>query len=175
MNELTLTIQGWIATPPKTVVSRNNTDILSFRLATTSRYYDRSEGKWADRPTQWFTVRVFRAAAVLMERSLAKGQPVIVVGHLRTNEWESSSGPRTDLVIDAQTIGHDLTRGIADFHRAVVDAETSKVKDVTPPPANDDQAGDEEAPVDVSDLQEVPDDDEVEEPQEEPALVAAPF
>ena len=175
MNDLTITVQGWIATPPQLHVSKTNSDFLTFRLATTSRYYDRGEGKWIDRPTQWFTVRVFRAAAVLAHRSLAKGQPVVVVGHFRTNDWESNNGTKTDLVIDAQTIGHDLTRGIADFHRATVDAETQKVKDLNPPPAQDDEEAEEAEAVDVSGLPEAVDDDEVEAEQDDKELAAAPF
>ena len=175
MNDLTITVQGWVATPPQLHLSKTNADFLTFRLATTSRYFDRSEGKWTDRPTQWFTVRVFRAAAVLAHRSLAKGQPVVVVGHFRTNEWESKNGTRTDLIIDAQTVGHDLTRGIAQFQRAVVDAETSEVKDVVPGGASESAQDAEDEPLDVSDLPEVPDDEEAEQPQEETALAAAPF
>lgn len=122
MNDLTITVSGWVATDPRYVVGRKNTSLTSFRVASTSRYFDRTNNTWEDGPTEWFTVRTFRSAALTVMDSIAKGQPVIVTGRLRTNVWESESGPRTDLVIDASAVGHDLTRGIATFRRAVGDA-----------------------------------------------------
>jgi single-strand DNA-binding protein len=121
MNELNVTVTGWVATDPKLHVVPGGTDLVSFRLASTSRYYDRTNGVWMDRETQWFTVRVFRAAALLVAKSVKKGQPVVAAGRLQSHEWEGQGGSRTDLQIDAQVVGHDLTRGIADFTRAVVD------------------------------------------------------
>jgi len=139
MNELTVTVTGWVATDPKLHVVPGGTDLVSFRLASTSRYYDRTNSAWVDRETQWFTVRVFRAAALLVAKSVKKGQPVVVSGRLQCHEWESQGGPRTDLQIDAQVVGHDLTRGVADFTRAVVDA-----------PATDEPAAD--APLDEAEV-----------------------
>lgn len=144
MNDLTVTITGWVATDPKIHVVPSGTDLVSFRLASTSRFFDRAHNKWVDRDTEWFTVRVFRVAAQLVLKSIRKGQPIVVVGRLHTNEWKAETGMRTDLVIDAQTLGHDLTRGVADFARAVVDAE-----EATEEPAAD--APIEEAEVAVDD------------------------
>lgn len=122
MNDLTITVSGWVATEPRHVVGPTGTSLTSFRVATTSRYFDRTRNAWQDAPTEWFTVRTFRNAAITVQNSIAKGQPVVVTGRLRTNTWESDSGPRTDLVIDATAVGHDLTRGVAKFRRAVGDA-----------------------------------------------------
>ena len=121
MNDLLITVTGWVATDPRLYVGPQGVRLTSFRLATTSRYFDRTAGAWTDGQTEWFTVRLFRAAAVLVLESIKKGQPVVVHGRLRTNEWTADSGPRTDLVIDAQALGHDLTRGIAKFERAIAD------------------------------------------------------
>ena len=129
MNDLTVTVTGWVATDPKLHVVPNGSDLVSFRLASTSRYFDRANNQWVDRDTEWFTVRVFRAAAFLVEKSLRKGQPVVVVGRLHTNEWKADAGTRTDLVIDAHAVGHDVTRGVAEFTRAVVDAKTAETEE----------------------------------------------
>jgi len=133
MNELTVTVTGWVATDPKLHVVPGGTDLVSFRLASTSRYYDRTNNAWVDRETQWFTVRVFRAAALLVAKSVKKGQPVVVAGRLQCHEWEAQGGPRTDLQIDAQVVGHDLTRGVADFTRAVVDKGETDAADTDEP------------------------------------------
>jgi single-strand DNA-binding protein len=121
MNDLTMTVAGWVATDPRHVVGPTGTHLTSFRLASTSRYFDRDKGEWVDGQTEWFTVRAFRGASITVKDSIEKGQPVVVQGRFRTNEWESDSGPRTDLIIDAVSMGHDLTRGIAKFTRATGD------------------------------------------------------
>ena len=122
MNDLTITVTGWVATEPRHVVGPTGTRLTSFRLASTSRYFDRDKGVWADGNTEWFTVRTFRNAAITVMNSIDKGQPVVVQGRLRTHQWDADAGPRTDLVIDAVSIGHDLTKGVATFTRATADA-----------------------------------------------------
>lgn len=122
MNDVTMTVTGWVATEPRHVVGPTGTHLTSFRLASTSRYLDRDKGEWVDGHTEWFTVRVFRSASMTVKDSIEKGQPVVVQGRFSTHEWESDSGPRTDLIINATSLGHDLTRGVAKFTRAIGDA-----------------------------------------------------
>jgi len=157
MNDLTVTVTGWVATDPKLHVVPGGTDLVSFRLASTSRYFDRSKNEWVDRETEWFTVRVFRAAAVLVERSLRKGQPVVVVGRLHSNEWKADTGTRTDLVIDVITVGHDLTRGIGDFRRAVVDGQHVTFNDAA---ATEPEEPPADALIGEGEVEEAPADDE---------------
>lgn len=123
MNDLLITVSGWVATEPRFLAGPSGARMTSFRLASTSRYFDRDKGEWVDGRTEWFTVRVFRAAAATVADSIAKGQPVVVHGRLKTNTWESEQGPRVDLVVDATSVGHDLTRGVAKFQRATGSAE----------------------------------------------------
>jgi len=122
MNDLTMTVTGWVATDPRHVVGPTGTRLTSFRLASTSRYFDRDKGEWVDGNTEWFTVRTFRSAAITVMNSIEKGQPVVVQGRLRTHQWEADAGPRTDLLLDASGVGHDLTKGVAVFTRATGDA-----------------------------------------------------
>lgn len=122
MNDLIITVTGWVATEPRHVVGPSGTRLTSFRLASTSRYFDRAAGAWADGATEWFTVRAFRGPAITIHESIAKGQPVVVQGRLRTHVWEADDGPRTELQLDAMAVGHDLTRGVATFTRATGDA-----------------------------------------------------
>ncbi|WP_084074920.1 single-stranded DNA-binding protein [Demequina sp. NBRC 110052] len=145
MNELTIAVSGWVATDPTLRIGAGGTTMTTFRIASTARYFDRDRKQWVDSKTEWFNVRVFRGNAITVEKSLFKGQPVVVTGRLRTNVWESQSGPRTDLVIDAHAVGHDLTKGIATFTRATGDA-TLDAEPATPgAPADADGAADEGA------------------------------
>ncbi len=131
MNELTITVAGWAATDVRIFVGQGDLAIASFRLASTPRYFDRDRRAWVDGVTEWFTVRVFRAAAMTVEKSISKGQPVVVTGRLRTSTWQANEGPRTDLVIDATAVGHDCTRGTAVFTRATGDPSLTEA-DVSP-------------------------------------------
>lgn len=135
MNDLTMTVTGWVATDPRHVVGPTGTRLTSFRLASTSRYFDRDKGEWVDGNTEWFTVRTFRSAAITVMNSIEKGQPVVVQGRLRTHQWDADAGPRTDLVIDASSVGHDLTKGVAVFTRATGDASLGEAE---PEPVADD-------------------------------------
>lgn len=118
-DDLMITVVGWVATNPKEVVG-NGTPFTSFRLASTRRRYDAAAGRWVDGSTEWFTVKAFRDAAFNIAASVSKSQPVVVHGRLLTEEWVSEqSGPRTSLVIEATTVGHDLMRGTAKFARRV--------------------------------------------------------
>ncbi|MFN3865339.1 MAG: single-stranded DNA-binding protein [Demequina sp.] len=123
MKDLTMTVTGWVATDPRFVITRDGEGpaMCSFRLAQTSRYFDRGTDTWADAKTEWFTVRVFRDAARLVAESIRTGQPVIVEGRLRTNEWvDAQKVTHWGLQLDATCVGHDLTKGIATFTRATV-------------------------------------------------------
>jgi len=78
MNDLTMTVAGWVATEPRHVVGPTGTQLTSFRMASTSRYLDRDKGEWVDGQTEWFTVRVFRGASITVKDSIERGQPVVV-------------------------------------------------------------------------------------------------
>ena len=43
---------------------------------------------------------------------------MIVIGKLRTNVWKGEDGPVERLILEAATIGHDLSRGTSVFSRA---------------------------------------------------------
>ncbi len=134
MNDLTMTVNGWVATQPAQHVGPSGVRLTSFRMASTSRYYDREKQEWVDGRTEWFSVKVFRNAAITVANSIHKGQPVVVHGRFRTSEWEGDSGTRVDLVIDATSVGHDLTRGTADFSRAVGDGALGEPEAPADPP-----------------------------------------
>ncbi len=118
---VTLTVVGWVATQPRLHIAASGADFTSFRLATTPRRRG-ADGTWTDGRTEWFTVKTWRTAAHDVAASLAKGQPVIATGRLVTHEWQAEDGPRTDLVLEARAVGHDLTRGRASFVRTLHEA-----------------------------------------------------
>ena len=118
VNGLMVTVVGWAATTPREIVG-DGVPFTSFRVATTPRYFDGRKGAWADGRTEWITVKAFRDAAFNVAASISKSDPVIVHGRLQTEEWVGENGPRTTLVVEANAVGHDLTRGTAKFARRV--------------------------------------------------------
>lgn len=117
MNSLKVTVTGWVATDPRHVVGPTGTRLTSFRMASTARNYDATRSEWIDGKTVWMTVRTFSEASLNVVKAVEKGQPVIVTGRLHTHEWDSDNGTRIDLIIDADALGHDLTKGVATFTR----------------------------------------------------------
>jgi single-strand DNA-binding protein len=47
-----------------------------------------------------------------------KGDPVIVIGRLRTQVWVKDAVQQERTVLEALTIGHDLSRGTSAFNRS---------------------------------------------------------
>lgn len=98
--------------------------IASFRLAHTPRI--RRNGEWVDGPTTWISVSCFRALAENVSQSLHRGQPVFVAGRLRTNVWSKDGTTYERLMIEAMTVGHDLSRGTAEFTKTSLESPAAE-------------------------------------------------
>jgi single-strand DNA-binding protein len=123
MSEASVTVTGYVGTTPELHLSANQVPWTSFRVASTRRVRDPRTGEWRDGATTWFTVKAFRAAARTVSESLVQGQPVVVVGRLSTDEWTDRDGrERCSLVVEADAVGPDATRGVTRFARVRVEA-----------------------------------------------------
>ena len=96
---------------------RGGGTVSAFRLACTPRVKSKG-GEYGDGNTTWIDVSCFRTLAAHVASSVRKGDPVIVLGKLRTSVWEKDGQSRERIVLEADIIGHDLTRGTAIFRRA---------------------------------------------------------
>ncbi len=169
----TISLTGLVATTPKHVVTGSGLTVTSFRFASTQRRYDRAEQKWVDGETNWYTVATFRQLATNVNASLQKGQRVIVTGRLRVRDWATDDKRGTNVEIDADAVGHDLSWGTTTFTRstatAVAEAESAGHDDAVAQP---DGAGEALA----ADEAEGADDPDVESAtREEPVGSALPF
>jgi single-strand DNA-binding protein len=118
MNETMISIAGNVATEIRFLRSDRGTPLASFRLASTPRRYDRSQGGWVDGRTTYVTVVCWRALAENVAASLHKGEPVVATGRLRVEPWEKDDGRTgTSVEVEAQVVGHDLSRGTSAFRR----------------------------------------------------------
>jgi single-strand DNA-binding protein len=117
-----ITLTGVVATIPRAITTSEGLAITSFRLASTQRRFDRAQEKWVDGDTNWYTVTTFRQLAANAAVSVKKGERVLVTGRLRIRDWESGDKAGTNIDVEADAIGHDLSWGTAAFSRNTVSA-----------------------------------------------------
>lgn len=123
-----ITLTGLVATAPRHLVTSEGLPITSFRLASTQRRFDRSQEKWIDGETNWYTITAFRQLALNANASVTKGQRVLVSGRLKIRDWENGERTGTTVEIEADSLGHDLVWGTAAFTRSIA---TTAAADVT--------------------------------------------
>jgi single-strand DNA-binding protein len=114
-----MTFRGFVATDIKTSTTTTGVGTASFRLGSTARRFDRTTNTWVDTHTNWFTVQGYRQLAGNMGCSIKKGQRVIVVGRLKLRTWEKEGRVYFAHEIDAESVGHDLMWGSANYNRTV--------------------------------------------------------
>ncbi len=119
MSDVTVTLFGYVGSDVEFHGEGNGTDRAIFRVGSTPRFFDRSQGSWRDLETVWVTVKTWRALAHNVASSIHKGDPVVVVGKLRAQVWVDKEGQqqRRD-VLEATTVCHDLARGTSAFRRS---------------------------------------------------------
>jgi single-strand DNA-binding protein len=117
MNDTAMTIVGNLVDEPRLRLTKNGHSVASFRVASTSRRFDREQAKWVDNATLFVTVTCWRSLAENVVASLHKGQPVVVSGRYYMREYIVEEATRATYELEANAVGHDLTRGIADFRK----------------------------------------------------------
>ena len=113
-----VTLVGFVATEPRIRFLNDGTPVASMRVGSTLRKIDRETGEWRDGETSYFTVKCWRSLAGNAATCLRKGQPVVISGKLRTSRYEDRTGQmRSEVEVEADTVGFDLKRGVAHFMR----------------------------------------------------------
>lgn len=117
-NETQVQFTGFVATEPAVKPLDDGKSMTTLRVASTPRRFNRRTGEWCDGPTSFMSVACWRKLAENVALCLRKGDPVVVVGTMRVRRYDAKDGsPRTDVEVDATSIGHDLSRGVARFQR----------------------------------------------------------
>lgn len=104
-------------------VGATSTELSTFRMATTPRRWDKAERRYVDGTTTWITVQCWRSLAVHVRDSVRRGDPVIVAGKLKTEEWVKDDVRNSRFILDAAAVGHDLNRGVSQFKKLSRQAE----------------------------------------------------
>jgi single-strand DNA-binding protein len=112
MFETPIALVGNIVTDP---IRRRvgDQDLTRFRVASNSRR-KMPDGSWQAGHTLYVTVTCWGPLATGVGGSLIKGDPVVVAGHLYTNEYDDKEGnKRSANEIRAISVGPDLARSVA--------------------------------------------------------------
>ncbi|WP_115788711.1 single-stranded DNA-binding protein [Arthrobacter silvisoli] len=150
MNDI-ITVRGFVASEVKSSTTPGGIATASFRIGSTERRFDRANNVWIDGNTNWFTVQSFRHLAGHVGCSIKKGQRVIVLGKLRLRQWERDGRIYHVAEIDAESVGHDLMWGSANFTRMASSSAQPASAQTGQAPASDalwpEGSGDNEAPL----------------------------
>ena len=120
MTETVIHVVGNVGTDVDHREVGSGTHLSTFRLASTPRYWDRGQRGYVDGTTSWLSVQCWRALALHVYTSLNRGDPVVVVGKLKTQEWEKDGVRSSRFILEATSVGHDLTRGVSTFTKMAV-------------------------------------------------------
>ncbi|MGV0716957.1 single-stranded DNA-binding protein [Mycolicibacterium sp. XJ662] len=116
MFETPFTIVGNIVTDP---IHRRvgDQEMVRFRVASNSRRRT-AEGTWEPGNSLFVTVICWGRVVTGASAALVKGDPVIVVGHVYTSEYDDRDGNRRSSVeVRATSVGPDLARCVARIDR----------------------------------------------------------
>lgn len=118
IQQAAVTITGFVAGDP--VLGGTDTfPVLTFRMGSTRSRFNQSTQQWEDFATAWITVKAFRALAKNTKQSVRRGDRIVVVGVLNTDQWTTEQGEaRSKTVVEATNIGHDLTFGTTSLAKA---------------------------------------------------------
>lgn len=118
MRETYLAVAGVVATDPTVRTLDDGRQVMSFRLASTSRRYDTSTKTWVDGPTLWVKVSCWRELADNAAKCVRKRDRILAWGRVKSEQWTTEGGGmRSDLALEAEAMGHDLTFGVSAFDR----------------------------------------------------------
>jgi single-strand DNA-binding protein len=127
-NEAQISVVGYVASEPEYVEVGQGIPKLTMRVAWTTRRREPSTGEWVDANTSFVRVTCWRRLADNLATCLRKGDPVLLRGRLDVRPFVGKDGQRRISVdVDANTLGHDLSRGVAGFRR--VFEKTAKTAD----------------------------------------------
>jgi single-strand DNA-binding protein len=61
--------------------------------------------------------------ALHVRDAVRRGDPLVVIGKLKTEEWTKDDARYSRMVLEALAVGHDLNRGVSLFRKTTRQAE----------------------------------------------------
>ena len=116
--------------PEKRVIEKTGAVVTSFRIVANERRYDKATEQWVDSGMLRIRVSCWRRLAEHVVKSINVGDPIFVFGRLYTREWKTEQGElRVSYEVDAETVGHDLSRGVTSFTKTGYQGPSAVIED----------------------------------------------
>lgn len=130
IQQATVTITGFVANDP-ILTETPNFSVLNFRIGSSRSRLDMSTGEWKDLGSCWIPVKAFRALAVNTHKSIRRGDKLIVLGTLTTEQWKTEQGEtRSRMVLEASNIGHDFNYATTTLTKVPRTSQENKAENV---------------------------------------------
>jgi single-strand DNA-binding protein len=131
MFDTPVTVVGNVLTAPEwRRTSVTGAFVVTFKVASTSRRFDKERGQWVDGDTLRVRVACWRRLGENVSVSVQLGDPVVVYGRLYSRDWLDEQGNRrTSYELDALAVGHDLNKGVDKFARRKAPGATDMIND----------------------------------------------
>jgi len=111
-----ITVIGNVVSSPTRNRTQNGS-VTNFRVASNERRFDTATQDWIDGHSFFVDVECWGELGGNVAHSISKGDPVVIVGAIRTHEWESEQGRRSRPQIKAEAVAPNLARGVAEFRK----------------------------------------------------------
>lgn len=116
-----VTVSGNVVEEVSRRTTTSGKSLATFRVAHNTRFWDRQTRAWVEREPEYYYVSCWDTLAENVVDSVHKGMPVIVLGRLRHYTVDKQVGSEKvtfhRMDITAETVGPDLSRGVAQFRR----------------------------------------------------------
>lgn len=117
MYETLMTVSGTLITQVNRRRMPDGTTVVSFRVASNERRYDRASESWVDGDTLYVSVTCWRKLAENVHASFAVGDPIIVYGRVYTRSYEKDGRRLSVTELEASAVGPDLAKCTAAITR----------------------------------------------------------
>jgi len=112
-----VTLVGFVAQDPRQHETKGGR-VTKLRIGATPRVQDRATQEWRDVETSYYDVSCWRRLGDHVQASMRKGDPVFVKGRFQARSYEDKTGQLRNVIdIQADAVGHDLNRGVANYMR----------------------------------------------------------
>jgi single-strand DNA-binding protein len=116
--------------PERRVIEKTGAVVASFRIVANERRFDKTTDQWVDSGMLRIRVSCWRRLAEHVVKSVKVGDPIFVYGRIYTREWKTEQGElRVSYEVDAETVGHDLSRGVTSFTKTRYEGPNSVIED----------------------------------------------
>lgn len=117
--EVSVTIVGNLADDPELRYTQGGVAVVSVRVGSTPRTFNRQSNEWVDGETVWVRCTAWREVAENVAQSLTKGSRVVVTGRLKApSAYQTAQGEaRASLELEIEEIGPSLRYATATVTR----------------------------------------------------------